>query len=239
MSKRRTVSGGGVAVEVEPDRLVGWVNRFAGRNGGLADLVTDGANITLTAGDGTQAVIGVPFGPLTVGDQEPLEALLAHLAAVGALGIVLVRGGAHSVGIAKAGTVLSSSTDRAYLQGRTAAGGWSQQRFARRRDNQRTASYESAASTVARILLPSLGVIDGLVLGGDRRGLAEVLADPRLAALAALPVRTFPDIPEPRRAVLDEIAARSLSVEITIRTPSFSAGEPPEPITETPSGAPA
>ena len=56
------------------------------------------------------------------------------------------------------------------------------------------------------------------MLGGDRRGLAEVLADTGSPALAALPVRTFPDIPEPRRAVLDEIAARSLSVEITIRT---------------------
>ena len=225
MSKRRTVTGGGVAVEIEPDRLVGWVNRFGGRNEGLANLITDGASITMTAGDGTTAVLDVPFGPMTVGEREPVEALLDHLAGLGALGIVLVRGGAHSVGIAKAGTVLSSSTDRAYLQGRTAAGGWSQQRFARRRDNQRTASYESAASTTARILLPSLGVLDGLVLGGDRRGLAEVLAEPRLAALAALPVRTFSDIPEPRRAVLDEIAARSLSVEITIRTTTPAPSE--------------
>ena len=66
--------------------------------------------------------------------------------------------------------VLSSSTDRAYLQGRTAAGGWSQQRFARRRDNQRTASYESAAATAARMLVPSAASLRGLVLGGDRRG---------------------------------------------------------------------
>ena len=88
------------------------------------------------------------------GDREPLEALLDHLATLGALGIVLVRGGAHSVGVAATGIVLSSSTDRAYLQGRTAAGGWSQQRFARRRGNQRTASLDSAADTVARVLLP-------------------------------------------------------------------------------------
>lgn len=219
MSKRRTVTGGGVAVEIGSDRLVGWVNRFGGRNDGLASVTADGDTITLTAGDGTMAVLGVPFGPMATGTREPLEALLHHLAALGALGIVLVRGGAHSVGIAKAGTVLSSSTDRAYLQGRTAAGGWSQQRFARRRDNQRTASYDSAASTTARILAQSPVPLDGLVVGGDRRGLAEVLADPRLAALAALPVRTFPDIAEPRRAVLDEIAARSLSVEIIITTP--------------------
>jgi hypothetical protein len=114
--------------------------------------------------------------------------------------------------------VLSSSTDRAYLQGRTAAGGWSQQRFARRRDNQRAASYDSAATTAARILTPIAPSLAGLVLGGDRRGLVDVLADSRLAGLAGLPVRTFPDIPEPRRAVLDDIAARSLSVEIVIRS---------------------
>ncbi len=217
MTKRRAVTGGAVAVEVPPDRLAGWVNRFAGRNDGLTAVATDGLTVTVTGGDGTVASIDVPFGPMTVGDSEPVEALLVHLAALGALGLILVRGGAHSVGVARAGVVLSSSTDRAYLQGRTAAGGWSQQRFARRRDNQRAASYDSAATTAARILTPIAGSRPGLVLGGDRRGLSDVLADSRLAGLAALPVRTFPDIPEPRRAVLDEIAARSLSVEIVIR----------------------
>ena len=219
MSKRRTVTGGGVAVEVPPDRLVGWVNRFASRNDGLASVSSDGATITVIGGDGTLAVLDVPFGPMTIGGREPVEALLDHLAGLGTLGIVLVRGGAHSVGVARAGVVLSSSTDRAYLQGRTAAGGWSQQRFARRRENQRVASYDSAASTAARVLRPIAASLKGLVLGGDRRGLADVVADGRLAALAGLPIRTFPDIPEPRRVILDEIATRSLSVEITIRAP--------------------
>ena len=218
MSKRRTVTGGAIAVEVPPDRLVGWVNRFAGRNDGLTAVTTDGESVTVTGGDGTVATIDVPFGPMSVGDAEPVEALLAHLAELGALGLILVRGGAHSIGVARTGVVLSSSTDRAYLQGRTAAGGWSQQRFARRRGNQRAASYDSAATTAARILTPIASSLTGLVLGGDRGGLVEVLADSRLAGLAALPVRTFPDIPEPRRAVLDEIAGRSLSVEIVIRS---------------------
>ena len=154
MSKRRTVTGGAIAVEVPPDRLVGWVNRFAGRNDGLTAVTTDGESVTVTGGDGTVATIDVPFGPMSVGDAEPVEALLAHLAELGALGLILVRGGAHSIGVARAGVVLSSSTDRAYLQGRTAAGGWSQQRFARRRENQRTASFENASTTTARLLVP-------------------------------------------------------------------------------------
>jgi len=127
-----------------------------------------------------------------------------------------VRGGAHSVGVVRDGLVLSSSTDRAYLQGRTAAGGWSQQRFARRRENQRTASFENASTTTTRLLVPLAASLRGLVLGGDKHALAEVFADSRLVVLENLPRRVFGDIAEPRRAVLDEIATRSLSVEIVI-----------------------
>jgi hypothetical protein len=210
VTRRRAVAGGGVEVEVPPERLVGFLSRFGARNGGLADLATDGVTVRIRGGDGTLAQI-------EVGDREPVEALLAHLAGLGTLGVILVRGGAHSVGLARDGAVLRSSTDRAYLQGRTAAGGWSQQRFARRRGNQRTASLADAADTAVRVLTdPHSPPPAALVLGGDRPALAQVLADPRLAALAARPRRTFADIPEPRRAVLDEVAARSLSVPIVI-----------------------
>lgn len=220
MTTRRTAApGGGTVVEVTADRLIGWVNRFGGRNDGLASLVGDASQVRITGGNGTVAAIAVPFGPMAQRDREPLEALLTHLGTLGALGIVLVRGGAHSVGVARDGIVLSSSTDRAYLQGRTAAGGWSQQRFARRRGNQRAASLDDAADTVSRVLVPVAASLDGLVLGGDRAGLTTVMADARLAALNALPSRTFPDIAEPRRAVLDEVAARSLAVSITVTAP--------------------
>ena len=103
------------------------------------------------------------------------------------------------------------------------------------RANQRTASYESAATTAARILVPVASSLTGLVLGGDRNGLVEVLSDGRLTALASLPTRSFPDIAEPRRAVLDEIAVRCLSVEITIRGPAASpTASPTEPLSAEP-----
>lgn len=216
MTRRRTVAGGGTGVEVPPDRLIGWINRFGARNGGLAELSADGSIVQIRGGDGTLATVEVPFGPMTT-PGEPVEALLAHLASLGPLGLILVRGGAHSVGVAVAGSVARSSTDRAYLQGRTAAGGWSQQRFARRRGNQRAASLADAADTVARVLLPEH--LTGLVLGGDRAALTDVMADSRLAVLTALPTRTFTDIPEPRRAVLDQVAARASSVPIVIEAP--------------------
>ena len=67
------------------------------------------------------------------------------------------------------------------------------------------------------MLLPAVGSITGLVLGGDAEAVDEVLDDRRLAPLLGLPRRTFGDIPEPRRAVLDEIAVRCLTVPITVR----------------------
>jgi Actinobacteria/chloroflexi VLRF1 release factor len=215
--RTRNAPGGGIVVEVEPPRLIGWVNRFAGRNDGLAAIEAADDAVTLRAVDGTTALVAVPFPPMSIGAREPLEAVLAHVAGLGAVGILAVRGGAHSVGIARAGVVVSSSTDRAYLQGRTAAGGWSQQRYARRRGNQLTASLADAADAAARVLVPAAKMLDALVVAGDAAGMTRVLTDPRLAPLLDLPRREFRDVPEPRRTLLDDLAVRLLTVEITVR----------------------
>ena len=217
MVRSRPAPGGGTVVEIEPARLAGWINRFGARNDGIADLAADPESVVVTGGDGTMARLTVPFPPMAVGHREPLEALLDHLSGIGTVGVLLVRGGAHSIGIATGGVVEESSTHRPYLQGRTAAGGWSQQRYARRRGNQLTFSLEHAANLAARVLVPERRRLQALVVGGDRAAIETVLADRRLAVLTDLPRRMFPDIPEPRRAVLDEIAARSTHVEITVR----------------------
>ncbi len=218
VGRPRPAAGGGIEVEISASRIVGWVNRFAGRNTGVSDLVAHPDRLEILSGDGTLASLEVPFPPMAVGSREPVEALVDHLSGLGLIGLLLVRGGAHSVGTAKDGVVLSSSTDRAYLQGRTAAGGWSQQRYARRRGNQLTASLADAAATAERVLLPHVSRLGGLVLGGDASALRTVMGQPALAPLAALPQRTFGDIPEPRRAVLDAVAQRSLVVRIIVRT---------------------
>ncbi|GGL93845.1 hypothetical protein GCM10011594_12110 [Nakamurella endophytica] len=199
--------------------MVGWVNRFAGRNDGLAGLSATADAVLLTAVDGTTATLAVPFPPMSTHGREPVEALLHHLADLGVLGILLVRAGAHSVGLARAGVVVSSSTERSYVQGRTAAGGWSQQRYQRRRGNQLTAALDDTVAVAARLLVPRAGELAGLVAGGDASAVDRVLADPRLARLRALPRRFFGDVPEPRRAVLDEVAGRALQVLATVRPP--------------------
>ena len=222
--RRRPARGGGVVVEIPPADLVGWINRFTNRNAGLAELTAGPDAVLLRATDGTRAELAVPFPPMILREREPIEALLDHVAGLGAMALLLVRGGAHSVGVARDGIVLSSSTRREHLQGRTAAGGWSQQRYARRRGHQLTASLEHAGDVAARVLLPVLDSLSAVVLAGDAAGLAAVLADRRLARLATLPSRTFGDIPEPRRDVLDEVAGRALAIDITV-----VAGSPSDP----------
>lgn len=224
MTKVRAAPGGGRVVEVEPHRLTGWLNRFAGRNGGIAEVTATLSSITVRAGNDTTALLAVPFAPMRLDGDEPVAALLAHLAGRGTLAVVLVRGGAFSVGLCRDGVVTQSSTDARYLQGRTAAGGWSQQRYQRRRGNQRREAQQAAAATAQRVCEPASSRIRGVVAGGDPASVRAVLDDARLAFLRGLPHRSFPDIAEPRRTVLDEVAARSLSVEITVRDGESRSG---------------
>ena len=131
------------------------------------------------------------------------------------LGLVLIRRGGYAVGLARGGVLQTSKAGRRHVQGRTAAGGWSQQRFARRRENQADALVEAVVGHVERILVKGEGGIpDGLVLGGDRALAAAVLADPRCRALRDLPRRELPDLPDPDARVLAEALRRGRSVWI-------------------------
>jgi hypothetical protein len=217
VSRIRQAAGGGRVVEIEPDRLPGWLMRFDERHGGARVRTVSPDAIGVIGGDGATADLAVPFPPAPDQHGEPIEALLAHVAALGDLAAIVVRERAFSVGICRAGAVLVSSTDTRYVQSRTAAGGWSQQRYARRRGNQRRDSYRAAADAAQRVLGAHQGPFAGLVVAGDRAAIDAVLDDGRLHQVATLPRRLFPDVGEPRRAVLDDIAARALTIEITIR----------------------
>ncbi|WP_039739946.1 acVLRF1 family peptidyl-tRNA hydrolase, partial [Saccharomonospora halophila] len=139
MARTRQAPGGGRAVEVEPERLHRWFERFAERNDGVVGTVLGPHEVVVTGGDGTTATVTVPFGPLGqegVRDGLAVDALVEHALRSRRIGLFLVRLGAHSVGVAENGRVTVSRTDRHLVQGRSAAGGWSQQRFARRRGGQ-------------------------------------------------------------------------------------------------------
>ncbi|PRX46013.1 hypothetical protein B0I33_108160 [Prauserella shujinwangii] len=225
MARTRAVSGGGRAVEVEPERLDRWFARFAERNDGVRETVLRPERVVVTGGDGTTATARVPFPPLpgAAGEVRPglaVAPLVEHAGVPRRLGLLLVRLGGHSVGVAEGGRVLVSRTDRHLVHGRSAAGGWSQQRFARRREGQARQALRAAADDALDVLGPHLGELDGVVLGGDRKALDELRRDPRLERVFALAVTTLPDLGEPRRTVLDEAAGRARSVEIVVRDPA-------------------
>jgi Actinobacteria/chloroflexi VLRF1 release factor len=217
--RSRATAGGGRAVEVPPERVTGWFDRFAHRHGGIADSTATPDLVTVTATDGATATVIVPFGPLVPPDDPRLAvAVLAlHVLRPRRIGLLLVRLGGHSVGIAYDGRVEQSRTDRRLLHGRTSAGGWSQRRFARRREGQARSALHAAATDAFEVLSPQLSTLDGIVLGGDARALDILRTDPRLAELLARAETRILDIPEPRRTVLDEAAQRARSVEIIIR----------------------
>src|ERR1700712_3374315 len=165
MSKTREVAGGGRAVEVPPDRLEGWFDRFAGRHDGVGHPVYRPDEVVVTAGNGTTATTDVPFGPLgVVGTYGGLvvDPLVRHVLRSRRIGLLLVRLGGHSVGLAQDGQVLLSRTDRHQVHGRSAAGGWSQKRFARRREGQAREALRAAADDAFEVLVPRLSELDAL-----------------------------------------------------------------------------
>ena len=122
-------------VRVSPERLPGWVERFAGRHGDV--VVEPGpATVILTAADESVAAVTVPFPPLA-DSPDPLTVLFDHCRRDRLVGALLVRRGGYAVGLFAGRHLRSSKVGHSYVQGRTKAGGWSQQRFARRRAGQR------------------------------------------------------------------------------------------------------
>ena len=118
------------------------------------------------------------------------------------------------MGLARGEAFTESKVGTRHVQSRTAAGGWSQQRFARRRGNQADELVRAVAEHALRIL--PRGIPRGLVVGGDKALVRAVLDDPRLSHLDALPRRELYDLPDPRRAVLEEALKRGRAVRVTI-----------------------
>ncbi|MEU4569496.1 acVLRF1 family peptidyl-tRNA hydrolase [Micromonospora sp. NPDC023956] len=205
--------GGGRWVEVDPARITRWVEGFAARHGGPTTTAQP-YGLLLTAPDGATAELHTPPGAPPGTD---VTGFAAAATVPRRIGLLLARKGGVAVGVADGDKLVVSKVDTRYVQGRTAAGGWSQQRFARRRDNQAKAVLDEAAELAVRLLLPEASTLTALVTGGDRRGIDTILADRRLAALAALRADRLLDVPEPRHPVLLAAipAARAVHVLVT------------------------
>jgi hypothetical protein len=207
----------GRTVLVPPERLVRWFENFGARHGTPALAVQDG-RLVATAPDGAVAEAALPFGrgydgrPDAVGLREAAQREVRW-------GVLLVRKGGFAVAAGTSQTPSRTKVGRRHVQGRTKAGGQSQQRFARRRDNQARQAFEAAADHAHRVLVTEAGGIEALVCGGDQSAVEAVLADPRLATAAAARTGPWLPVPDPRRSVLDQAVADAWSVVVTVEEP--------------------
>jgi hypothetical protein len=203
-------------VVVEAERLEGFLGRLTDRHGQLSWSAEPGV-VTVTAADGTSAECRVPFPPLQADPAAPYGGLLAHVLRSRMVGVLLVRRGGYAAGVFNGTQLMASKVGSRHVQGRSAAGGTSQQRFARRREGQARVALEAAADVIARVLLPAVGTLDAVVAGGDRSSCDKVLADRRLEPLLALLVDDRLDVPDPRQRVLEGApqAFRSLRITVT------------------------
>src|SRR5882757_2587328 len=215
----RPAAGGGRWVDVGPGRVEGWLRRFDERHVVESTAVRD-YGIELCTKDGSIAECHVPFPPLTGdcgGTGLVLDGLLAHLAVRRRVGVLLVRLGGHAVGVFDGDRLVASKVDSRQVHGRASAGGWSQKRFARRREGQVRAAGEAAADVAIRLL--GSRPLDAVVTGGERRAVTAVLADDRLAVIRPLVVERFLTVPDPKKAILDRVPDQYNAVHIRVIDP--------------------
>jgi Actinobacteria/chloroflexi VLRF1 release factor len=207
-------------VEVAPERITGWVTSFAARHGETS--AEPGPDVVLLrAADGAVAECHVPFPPLASGAPAPAtqaELMARHAAADRTVAVLLVRLGGYAAGVFSGAPprLEASKVGARQVHGRSAAGGWSQHRFARRREKQAATALEAAADTAVAVFGPHLRRLDAVVLGGDRRTVAGLRDDPRLAPYLDRAVERFLTVPDPRLAVLRETPRMFRSVRIRI-----------------------
>src|SRR5215468_7730650 len=216
-------------LDVGPERLATWLESFAQRHGG--ELITEPgpAVITFRSAGGAVAECHVPFPPLRgvrppgaappdsagelTGVADTAELICAHALAARTVGVLLVRLGGYAAGVftGPSAHLAASKVGSRLVHGRSAAGGTSQQRFARRREKQASEALGAAADTAAA------------VLGGDRRTIAGLRDDPRLKHYFKLAVERFLTVPDPRLAVLRSTPRLFRAVRIRLTEPASEA----------------
>jgi hypothetical protein len=200
-------------VFVPAARVARWVANFSEGHGG-AELNVAGGALRGEAVDGSTFEARLPFA--TAYADAPDAGRFASAVTVPAgWGVLLVRKGGFAVARLEGERIADSKVGQRHVQGRTKAGGQSQQRFARRRDNQARQAYEAAADHAARIL----GSLDRnalLVVGGDHAAVHAVLEDGRLTMLAGRVVDPWLPVPDPRRGVLEGAVRDACSVRVEV-----------------------
>ncbi|GGF33750.1 hypothetical protein GCM10011519_04000 [Marmoricola endophyticus] len=193
---------------VPPVRLPRWAENFESRHGPTSLRVADGA-LQGTAEDGASYAWRLPFGRGYDGPPDR-DGFLSGVLPPDHWGVLLVRRGGFAVARLRGAEVTDSKVGRRHVQGRTKAGGQSQQRFARRRANQAREAFEAAAGHAARVLGDR--PLTALVTGGDREAVDAVLVS--LPAHVVVP--PWLAVPDPRRDVLERSVRDACAVRVVV-----------------------
>lgn len=207
-------------------RLVAWVDGFGARHGGWTSAALgEDAGWRLTGGDGASAEVHAPafldVGPGSGFDPGAVASIRPRF------GVLLIRRAGYAVALALGTEILASKVSSRHIHGRTAAGGWSQQRYARRRSNQADEIAGAAAAAADRLLVADAEGArpEFLVTGGDRPLLRAVL-EGLSPAVAALPVVEHVAVGAPTAEVLHAVPDRVLSLEVVVTDATADAGRP-------------
>lgn len=225
MSVNRPAAGGGREILVAPQRILKWIDGFDGRHRITdADFTTQG--ITVSAADGSVAACSFPTAVtqsevLPAGDARTvIEHFGQRCQYPHRIAVIFARRGAFAVGVFDGSQLLASKVDTSYVQGRTAAGGWSQQRYARRRGKQAAQAISKAVEATHRVFATYQSSIEAVVGAGDKDTVAEIVKEPRLRWTASILVSAhIGDVPEPRLASLRALPEKFRAVRIHLHQP--------------------
>lgn len=170
----------------------------------FVDRATTGA--VLFWSPGAVHVVSPPFPVKKAGawDGWRKGQLSEMLTARLTLGVVLVRLSGYAAGVFEGDSLVASKVGTAHVHGRHKAGGWSQQRFARRREKQARELYGRVCQAVTERFAPYGRTLDYVLLGGDRFTLQGFLAEcPFLAGFGERLLERRLPVEQPNQAALE------------------------------------
>lgn len=144
-------------------RVERWIAGFSKRHAPVRTATTDAGWVLV--GVGATAFIEAP-GWLAPSAGLTTLAELPKMAAGLGIAVLVVRRAGYLVAVVRGPELVAGKVGARHIHGRTAAGGWSQKRYARRRANQ--GDEIAAAAAASLVALGPTAELDLLVLAGDR-----------------------------------------------------------------------
>ncbi len=149
-------------------------------------------------------------------DSGPLMSMLQQERDIA---VVLVRLGRFAVGVFRGAKLIASKTDTRYVKGKHKAGGTSQLRFQRIRENQARALFDKTCEVARHVFGPYEDSLRHLAVGGERHTLLGLRE--RCAYLSRFDGGQIPRVLEARVPNLETLQRcgprlyESLLVEVT------------------------